>query len=287
MDHPVYIEGISEIGKVMVYDTNLAKWTPFVHWSIFDVFETVKIALQAHKFEQTNYVFGGYKCFKPLGLYKDTACTIPAEFDGDLIAAWRDELSLSGFVATQPEVGKRPTLRFIQGKPTVRFYASSTYLESTIPLLTPPFSTISSFAMLGDSDAFARVVSLSKPSFQDWSSNETFAPIVRTNLSEEIMSQYTFALNFNPITYGQFTNVFVMATGDSLIMKVQNLEKSTFSINNSAISVTQFKIGGSYSFNVVDDLLSGCVSAVCIGNVDEAVSQEISDYYKLLSPTSI
>lgn len=56
----------------------------------------------------------------PIGLYKDTACTDPATADGDSIAAWRDELSGSGKVATQSNSMFRPTLRFVGGKPFVR-----------------------------------------------------------------------------------------------------------------------------------------------------------------------
>ncbi|WAC18937.1 hypothetical protein OVA24_17025 [Luteolibacter sp. SL250] len=58
---------------------------------------------------------------KPLGLYKDTACTIPATHDGDAIAAWRDELSGSGLVAVQSITSRQPALRFTGGIPWLDF----------------------------------------------------------------------------------------------------------------------------------------------------------------------
>ncbi len=57
----------------------------------------------------------------PLGLYQDTACTIPATADGDTVAAWRDELSNSGITALQSTFAARPMLVFDGGIPTVFF----------------------------------------------------------------------------------------------------------------------------------------------------------------------
>jgi hypothetical protein len=69
----------------------------------------------------------------PLGLYQDTACTIPAINDGHSIAAWRDELSDSGLTAVQSVSTKRPTLKFVSGKPVVRFDGVDDYLSVTLP----------------------------------------------------------------------------------------------------------------------------------------------------------
>lgn len=54
----------------------------------------------------------------PLGLFQDTACTIPATQDGDPIAAWKDVLS-TGLVISQSDVQKQPILFFDNGIPTV------------------------------------------------------------------------------------------------------------------------------------------------------------------------
>ncbi len=59
----------------------------------------------------------------PFGLYQDTACTIPATTEGQLIAAWRDELSDSGIVATQETEGNRPALARVRGKWCLKFEA--------------------------------------------------------------------------------------------------------------------------------------------------------------------
>lgn len=64
----------------------------------------------------------------PLGLYQDTACTVPATEAGDLIAAWRDEISDSGLTALQATEGKRPELQFVSGVPCVR-NSSGKYLS--------------------------------------------------------------------------------------------------------------------------------------------------------------
>lgn len=57
----------------------------------------------------------------PFSMYQDVACTVPATEEGDPIAAWRDELSGSGLVATQSDTGKQPILHFVSGVPTVKY----------------------------------------------------------------------------------------------------------------------------------------------------------------------
>ncbi|MBX3740258.1 MAG: hypothetical protein KF712_04660 [Akkermansiaceae bacterium] len=75
----------------------------------------------------------------PVGLYKDTACTTPATAAGDLIAAWRDEISGSGLVAVQDVSTKRPILRFASGVPVLEFDGVDDHL--TLTLARPfPFS---------------------------------------------------------------------------------------------------------------------------------------------------
>lgn len=50
-----------------------------------------------------------------VGLYQDEACTIPCVSDFDLVAAWRDEKSGSGYTFTQPVETRRPF--YISGAP--------------------------------------------------------------------------------------------------------------------------------------------------------------------------
>lgn len=57
--------------------------------------------------------------YEPLGLYQDTACTIPALLDGDPIGAWRDEITGNALVFAQADSMRRPVLRFVNGVPCV------------------------------------------------------------------------------------------------------------------------------------------------------------------------
>lgn len=57
----------------------------------------------------------------PLGLYQDTACTIPATQDFDPVAAWRDELSGSNVVFSNSNPDQQPVLLFVGGVPVVAF----------------------------------------------------------------------------------------------------------------------------------------------------------------------
>jgi len=50
--------------------------------------------------------------FVPTGLYTDTAGTIPATTEGDLIARWDDTLTASGISLRQATESKRPVLQF-------------------------------------------------------------------------------------------------------------------------------------------------------------------------------
>lgn len=71
----------------------------------------------------------------PLGLYQDAACTVPATLAGQAVAAWRDELSGSGLIATQSVSTKRPILRFTAGVPWLEFDGVDDYLDVTMPVV--------------------------------------------------------------------------------------------------------------------------------------------------------
>lgn len=66
-----------------------------------------------------------------VGLYQDTACTVPVTTAGQLVAAWRDELSNSGLVAVQSNSMKRPEVQYVNGRPVVVFDGVDDYLEIT------------------------------------------------------------------------------------------------------------------------------------------------------------
>lgn len=76
----------------------------------------------------------------PLGLYQDTACTIPATQNGDPVAGWKDVLGASGLVAIQTDSQKQPILLFVGGVPTVWYdgvddcYSPAVAVNVTQPL---------------------------------------------------------------------------------------------------------------------------------------------------------
>jgi len=84
---------------------------------------------------------------KPLGLYKDMACSMPATEHGDAVAAWRDELSGSGVVAVQPDFTKRPALKFEEGVPVVAFDGVDDFLRIDV---TGPVRTLAVSAFVPD-----------------------------------------------------------------------------------------------------------------------------------------
>lgn len=75
---------------------------------------------------------------RPLGLYKDIACTEPAVEDGDAVAAIRDELTVTGLTFRQPQAERRALLRFVADRPLLRFDGVDDHylLEAKVPLAT-------------------------------------------------------------------------------------------------------------------------------------------------------
>lgn len=55
----------------------------------------------------------------PFSLYQDVFGASPATADGDPVALWRDELGTSGLSAVQSNPLFQPTLRIVNGKPTL------------------------------------------------------------------------------------------------------------------------------------------------------------------------
>jgi len=85
---------------------------------------------------------GTFSIFTPIGLYQDTACTIPAMVDGDLIAGVKDEVGNTGIIATQPNAAKQPYLLFVRGVPTITGDGVDDWLECDNVLAAPFASTI-------------------------------------------------------------------------------------------------------------------------------------------------
>jgi hypothetical protein len=94
---PAYDQGLT------VFPTPTGTTDPLVDYSF-------SARLQAHAGDNV-----------PLGLYQDTACTIPATQEFDPIAAWRDELSGSNEKFVNSNTDQQPLLIFVDGVPVVSF----------------------------------------------------------------------------------------------------------------------------------------------------------------------
>lgn len=68
----------------------------------------------------------------PLGLYQDTACTIPATEDGHLIKGWKGELMGTPITATQADDQKAPMLVFNGATPTALFDGVDDFLGGAL-----------------------------------------------------------------------------------------------------------------------------------------------------------
>lgn len=100
----------------------------------------------------------------PLGLYQDTACTVPAVDDGDPVAAWRDELGTSGLLAIQSVETKRPLLRFVDGFPILEFDGVDDYLVIGSNIIgNSDDKTIAAGFKLDDLDSYGGVITALDP----------------------------------------------------------------------------------------------------------------------------
>lgn len=93
----------------------------------------------------------------PLGLYQDVTCTIPCTMDGDPVAAWRDELSMSGVIAIQADTQKQPILVFVSGFPTVYFDAVDDNLLATVGVIVQPLMVFLNAIPNGKGAAFGTI----------------------------------------------------------------------------------------------------------------------------------
>lgn len=74
---------------------------------------------------------------KTLGMYTDEACTIRATEEGDLVAAWRDEVTGSGQAIYQPNQFQRFALVYVDGVPALAGSGTGECFEPW----TPPAGT--------------------------------------------------------------------------------------------------------------------------------------------------
>lgn len=107
------------------------------------------------------------------GLYKDTACTIPATVAGDIIKGWKDEMTGSGMIAIQATDSKAPTLQFEGGVPVVEWDGVDD--EMRISAAIPAPYTVTAVVKLLDIGLYPMVISSNCE--LRWHSNEGKAEI--------------------------------------------------------------------------------------------------------------
>jgi hypothetical protein len=226
-----------------------------------------------------------YNRLAPVGLYKDTACTIPATEAGDLIAAWRDEISGSGLVAVQAVSNKRPILRFVSGMPTLDFDGVDDFLIATE---VPTIAGIISAAVTGMYDSTAqsngRLLSMADASNMDWEGSTGVVLAFRPLSGSEIGVQYADYLGHQEILPGEWFTFASRATGSAIETWKNGDNKVTSSVDTTAISATRIKIGGSFAFSDVADLWGGYVNNVAVGPWTEDQTLQVQDHFKGLSP---
>lgn len=107
----------------LLSDRNQGMWRP---GGVADPLAGIVFALrlQTHKGDNV-----------PLGLWQDTAGTIPAVLDGDPVARWDDVLGTSGLSALQANTMQQPLLRFVNGTPVVRFDGVDDQMVVTTPVV--------------------------------------------------------------------------------------------------------------------------------------------------------
>ena len=111
----------------------------FESWPIVDLesenlvldLNGVEYVFITHQFQVYNSASLGGLAYRPVGLYTDTAGTIPATAPGDKIARWDDVVTDSGLYLSQGTESRRPELQFEKNKsgiwtPVVRFHESGT-----------------------------------------------------------------------------------------------------------------------------------------------------------------
>jgi hypothetical protein len=222
----------------------------------------------------------------PLGLYQDTACTIPATADGHSVAAWRDELSDSGLVAVQSVSTKRPTLKFVSGKPVVRFDGIDDFLLiATVPTISGIVGFASS-AMFGSStQANGRLLSMAAASGNDFEGPTGYIAGLRPGTSSTVGAFYALSgYGAQSVMEDEWLTFASRATGAAIETWKNGDDKTTSSVDTSGIASTRIKIAGSFAFSEVDDLWGGDISSAMLGPWTEGQILQIQEYLTTLRP---
>ncbi|RYD33658.1 MAG: hypothetical protein EOP87_10615 [Verrucomicrobiaceae bacterium] len=222
----------------------------------------------------------------PLGLYQDVSCTAPAMAEGDLIAAWRDELSGSGLVAVQEVSSKRPTLRFVSGKPVLEFDGSDDFL---IADGVPTISGIIAAAATGMHDSSVqsngRILAMADASGMDWEGGTGYVPALKPGSASGIGVQYAESHASQPASAEEWFTFASRATGSSIETWKNGANKLTAAVDTTAIASTRLKIGGSFAYSDNSDLWGGSISNVALGPWTEDQILHVQSYFSQLRPS--
>lgn len=222
----------------------------------------------------------------PLGLYLDTACTLPATADGDAIAAWRDESSGSGLVAVQSVSTKRPTLRFVSGVPVLAFDGVDDFLTITD---VPAISGVIGAAVTGMYDssiqANGRILAMADASGMDWAGGTGYVAALRPGSAPGIGVQYLEPYPTLPVSAEEWFTFASRATGSAIETWKNGANKMAHPADTTAIASTRVKIGGSFAYSDAADLWGGYIGSVAFGPWTEQQTLRVQSHFSQLRPS--
>lgn len=177
----------------------------------------------------------------PVGLFKDTACTIPATTAGDLIKGWKDVLGTSALAVIQATDANCPTLQFSSGVPVVRFDGLAQFMALGTSISAQPLTAFSGTTCTTGGavdqrifDAFSTVRCLLGP--QNGGTMLMFAGAAGPNVAQSF-----------PLAASQFTGIF---NGASSILRKNGSQIGTGDVGagdlTSGITVGATIGGGEY-----------------------------------------
>jgi hypothetical protein len=222
----------------------------------------------------------------PLGLYQDTACTIPATADGHPVAAWRDELSASGLVAIQSVTTKQPKLQFVSGKPVLRFDGIDDFLLiASVPTISGVVGAVATAFYNAAVQANGRLVSMASATGYDFEGGAGYVPALRPGTGSSIGTQYGSSYGAQSVMEDEWLTFASRATGTAIETWKNGDDKATSSVDTSGIASTRIKIAGSFAFSEVDDLWGGDISSATLGPWTESEILLAQEYLTTLRPS--
>jgi|GEM_PF-5428774 len=222
----------------------------------------------------------------PLGLYQDTACTIPAATDGDPVGGWRDELSGSALIAVQSVSTKRPILKIVSGKPVVRFDGIDDFLHiDSMPTISGTVATAVTASMGISAQTAGRIIAMAAAAGTDTNATTGFVSALKVDVTASLGTYYDTYRGGQSNTLSTWFDFLSRATGSEIQTWLDGLNKQTASVNTTAIAATRLKIGGAWGGSDSSDLWGGDIQNVIVGLWSEADALTVTNYAKTLRPS--